>query len=521
MKLGSLLGTVVLACLLSGVALPADAASGRSVIAVSDLHVGAGMDASGKWKPFEDFRWDADFSGFLNHLSATYGDKVDLVLAGDVFELWQSPTMICSSDLSHPGCEVKDCVSPGRDLSCSEADAVARLKYVLDHHPQFVALLKSFAAKGQNRIYIVPGNHDAALLFPKVAELLRSYFPALPIRLETAGYWLSEDGLIYADHGHQFDPFNKFSNWPAPFEVKNGIRYISKPWGENMVKEFYEQYEYIFPTIDNLGSDLEGIKYGLARATKLESSVAVANLLRFLIVLQSFRQRLDLLGDDKPSVGSAKWDYEAIRQKPATFYIDTLGDEPAMKAAAESLLPLASQFDGAAWTREEIDQICRKKKLLNESGPTKGEIATCPWKDPTMGAIAGMADTDYSAMRAYLVNVLPLVAGARPALADLYIYGHTHQAVPEKKLKLGDTSFGYHQIKFINTGAFQRVATLDKVNQIAATKGASAVLNPEDLPACYTYVLVSPYADKPASQLRTWSQGGDQLWSSAAGRCLD
>lgn len=521
MSLGNVLKLLVLACLLSGAAAPVNATSQRTVVAVSDLHVGAGRGDDGLWMPFEDFRWDTDFAAFLDHLSSTHGDSVDLVLAGDVFELWQSPSMQCSTDLTHPGCVVKDCVLVDRDLGCSEADAVARLRYVLQHHAQFVALLKGFAMKGQNRVTIVPGNHDAALLFPAVAQLLRSYFTGYRISLESSGYWLSEDGQIYADHGHQFDPFNKFADWPTPFQMKDGVRYISKPWGENMVREFYEQYEYIFPVIDNLGSDLEGIQFGLARASRLESAVAVAKLLRFLVVLQSFRQRLDLLGDGNANVGQAKWDYDAIRQKPATFYIDSLSDDPAMKALAQSLLASAASFDGAALTREEIDQICRKKALLNSVGTTQGTVTPCPTM--VLGGLAAMADKEYSAMRRYLIKALPEAAdaGHRSALADLYIYGHTHRAVSETKLKLGDTTYGYHQLMFANTGAFQRVATLDKVNQIAARPGAPAVLTPDDLPACYTYVLVAPYASRPVAQVRTWSQDSGTSWSSAVGRCLD
>jgi len=40
-----------------------------------------------------------------------------------------------------------------------------------------------------------------------------------------------------------FDDVSRFPNWPKPFVEQNGQRYIVKPWGENMVQRFYNQYE--------------------------------------------------------------------------------------------------------------------------------------------------------------------------------------------------------------------------------------------------------------------------------------
>ena len=37
----------------------------RSIVVISDLHMGIGRDASGEWNPTEDFRWAAEFAQFL------------------------------------------------------------------------------------------------------------------------------------------------------------------------------------------------------------------------------------------------------------------------------------------------------------------------------------------------------------------------------------------------------------------------------------------------------------------------
>ena len=81
-------------------------ASDRYTVFVSDLHVGAGREASGRWKRIEDFRWQPSFDAFLEKVDAESKGNADLVLLGDVFELWQSPFMVCSRDPAKAGCTV-------------------------------------------------------------------------------------------------------------------------------------------------------------------------------------------------------------------------------------------------------------------------------------------------------------------------------------------------------------------------------------------------------------------------------
>lgn len=516
----------LVAGILSLCACAASAQSKRVVIAISDLHVGAGKDGAGKWRPIDDFRWESDLTDFLNYASATHGNNIDLVLAGDVFELWQSPTLDCSTDLAAPGCVIKDCVNADLNFGCSEAEAVARLQTVLTKHPDFVAIIKRFATSGDNRVYIVPGNHDAALLLPKVAALVGATFQSPRVVLQLSGFWLSADGRIYVDHGHQFDDLNRFKAWPKPYVSKNGGYVMSKPWGENMVQQFYDQYEYLFPIVDNLGSDLEGAQYGLKHANVLQSMVAVGKLVKFLVVQQSFLHRVDLLGDQQTIMaGEVNWDLTAIRAKPAAFFIEALADDSATMVAAQEAVALGASIDSATMTADEIDQICRKKAMLNEASPGGQTVALCPTADGTLSALAaGVSDTSDRRV-SYLRDALAAAASAehRTILANLYIYGHTHQAYEWKDpLSLGPTIFGVHSLKVVNTGAFQRVTTLAKATQIANSRptGAATRLSPEDLPACYNYVLVAPYDKVPASKLKRWSRGNDQQWTSGEGACL-
>src|SRR6478735_8698039 len=113
-------------------------ASDRYTVFVSDLHVGAGREASGQWKRIEDFRWQPSFDAFLANVDDKSNSNADLVLLGDVFELWQSPFMVCSRDPAKAGCSVPDCNEIDTESGCAEHEAIARLEYVLDQHPDFL-----------------------------------------------------------------------------------------------------------------------------------------------------------------------------------------------------------------------------------------------------------------------------------------------------------------------------------------------------------------------------------------------
>src|SRR6185369_14538736 len=126
--------------------------AGRLTIVLGDLHMGTGRDASGAWDPREDFRWAKDLAAFLEIIDGQGRGATDLVFDGDAFELLQDV---------RPGCKYDDA-----GLGCTEAEALARFERVLAAHAPEMAALGAFARSGANRVVFVPGDHDAALLFP-------------------------------------------------------------------------------------------------------------------------------------------------------------------------------------------------------------------------------------------------------------------------------------------------------------------------------------------------------------------
>lgn len=482
------------------------AASDRHLVFVSDLHVGAGRLPDGRWNPIEDFRWQEDFDHFLQMVAQRSGNKADLIFAGDVFELWQSPAMTCSTNIEHPGCETTDCNDADTEIGCSETQALARLERVLAQHPDFIASLKRFASAGENRVVLIPGNHDGALTFPLLQAALYKRFAPARISIAAAGYWLSPDGVVYSDHGHQFDDVNRFPNWPKPFKEQDGQRFLAKPWGENMVQRFYNQYEAVYPIVDNLSDEQAGVRYAVHQAGFRDSQAAVRRFLRFFVYEESLRQAIAALGQPGP----AKWDLNATREKPKSFFLDVLPAEERSVADQGTLIP-------SKLSDHELETICAAKDNIETA-------VKCPGSKVLGAGIKGMIISEEQRQVSYLRRVLPQV-GASASLANVYVYGHTHRARMPSSLALGEVGHGVRQVTVVNTGAFQRVASatqIDTVLRQPRNAGKRPLdLVPEDLPACYTYVWIEPYSSRNAvPSLFRWINSGNRYRISEGG-CLE
>jgi hypothetical protein len=114
----------------------------RPLVVISDVHLGLGKTDNGRWDPHEDFRWSKALAGFLDYFSERFGDKVDLVVAGDFVELWQRPASIA-------------CRGDGGDLGCTLEEMGEVAKRVVRAHQTDLKAIGAFALKGTNRVYLV------------------------------------------------------------------------------------------------------------------------------------------------------------------------------------------------------------------------------------------------------------------------------------------------------------------------------------------------------------------------------
>ncbi len=462
-------------------------------IFVSDMHMGVGTDGDDPsgWHATEDFRWHSEFRSFLAEINEQGNEKVALVLVGDILELWQTKI----ADLS---------CRRGENTGCSLEEALSRVRRVLSEHQAVFDSLGQFAVKGSNRLTILPGNHDVALAFPEVRDLVRSAIPAPDERvsINENAYWISADGTVVAEHGQQIgeDP-NKFDNWPyEPFVDKEGNRYLQQTWGEAFVQRIFNEFESSYPTIDNLRSESVGLRYAIKHLGVSGTLTNVAKIARFLLFQQTASQGLQLLGPEEGALptwklnelsrtldtSAARWNFIAQSLPPNDKIRDRL-------IAGIRELPVAPQL-----TPSELQTACdsrwRNRKHYQDEG-----IYLCPY-DGVLGlGSERIKETLFRSARAekyrtYLENLKNMLESSGEPLEafQVYVYGHTHKEHPRTHVFERDATWSP---VIVNDGAWQRTASPEIFCSVARGKGLSDAealkeLRPEDFPPCYPFVSI-------------------------------
>lgn len=519
------------AVLALSLAQPAAAAkpAPRAVVVISDLHMGLGRTADGVlWDRYEDFRWAPELRTFLDQLDAEVPGPVDLVLAGDTFDLWQGRDGLCGER------------KVNRNLGCTEREAILRIDTAIAQHGVELQALEDFASRGDHRLFLIPGNHDAALLFPGVAARLKAAVPAAQLR-DTL--WSSEyEPVVVVDHGHLIGKnANSFDGWPKPFldcpePGKGGepVKCLQRPWGEQFVVQFFSAWENEFPTIDNTTEDFAGAKLAMEAVGTPKKISGVRDLIRFFFFDVSLRQLAGVLGKEPESGPPPTWDIAKMRKGGDEALADALpaGDPLASVlregGLAESLKAEEFQSAIATLTDDDLRAIC-DREFVNRVGRIQAGEKT-PVIEPCPVAAQGKLGADVATLGGLALGVSLL---EEAALADrlkkirgeigkefvTYVWGHTHAA----KESWEAIHKGKWRPVAINSGAWQRVVTPAQVKAFRTEPGG-ALKSPlvyleaplSALPPCYTYVLV-PASGKGIPRLRSWRLK-DGHWGHGAGR---
>ena len=447
----------------------------RSTVVISDLHMGPGRDAAGNWHPYEDFRWRDAFIAFLNALNEQSGD-IDLVINGDLFELLQSPDIACGN------------------AGCTVAQVIRRLETVVKAHAAELSAIGKFAAARDHRVHVLPGDHDAALLIPDVWQRAHAAIaaPAGRVALVPSGRWLSSDGKVHIEHGHQLPlSADRFAKWPAVTVTTGGGTYLERPWGEQVIQPFYDRTESKYPIVDNIAEEGVGAKF-VAAAAGLDTADDPSALLRFLLTKTTWQQfRMDL---DDGEVQPPMWDLPRIRGDLGAFLAASLpGDDPFAPLVKQ--VPAASLARaGSPLTDREIVAMCdyraairrarrRMERVLTQLSGVGAPMAECPRLPDTVG----------SAFEYYWRSRDEQIATHIPDAKqrDVIVLGHTH-LLDRPYYPLGEDGPAV-----VTSGAWQRTIVPNDVKAIDAPL--------ESLPACYSFVQIAAAGGRRTAQARWWS----------------
>lgn len=473
----------------------------RLLVIISDLHMGIGKDPqTGSWYEEEDFRWGPEFALFLKEVDRLGEGKTDLILNGDTFELWQSAEA--------------DCRHADKNLGCTEKEALHRINRVISQHRIELTALGQFADSGLNRVVLLPGNHDAAILFSEVGKAVLAAIPAATgrVRIASEGFWLSPDQRVYVEHGHQIGKeVNCLEGWPTPFLMEGEKSYLQRPWGEQFVQEYFNTYEKKYPIIDNFSGEQEGIRYGLAAEGPAGAVKGARDFLGFFLLKVSWEQFAQFLGEEgEPPT----WDVGEIRKKQGDrFLVESLpADSPLREAAFAALSDNTLSLRLADFSDDEIVAMCDRRAMQNRM---QDNIAECPRQEGKLGAaVENLMRSRNSIFADHLRNTYRLLSVAKGVHRhfDIFVFGHTHGADP-----------GFTPLKenwnptVVNSGAWQRVVSPNQLKEIVKAKQLTdedvlTKLLPEDLPACYSLVMIKGPSGRPIARLRYWRKDNDQRW---------
>ena len=138
----------------------------------------------------------------------------------------------------------------------SPATTLMRLERIAVGHRDFFAALGRFVAAGF-ALDIVPGNHDIEFMRPAVQERFKRLVadacgvPAVSDGINFYPWIYYVPGVVYAEHGHQYDANNSFATLVQPF--RPGTPDLTElPLGSYFVVYLFNRIERIDPFADNI-----------------------------------------------------------------------------------------------------------------------------------------------------------------------------------------------------------------------------------------------------------------------------
>lgn len=224
---------------------------GHNYLLLSDVHLGS--DIVPHLRPWALTSWlleEPEVDGRLVSLLAHYRRERDpqrpwrLIIAGDFLDL-------VGVSLAAPRDAVRTPPTPEEErhgLGSAADHVVRKVRAIAARHPRVFRALMQFVADGHSLV-IVRGNHDIELYWRSAQRALIDAIvqharpaerPQLAARIAIRPWFYAVEGLLYVEHGHEFDAMCSYGDplssnctrdprrirW-TPFSVL--LRYVARP----------------------------------------------------------------------------------------------------------------------------------------------------------------------------------------------------------------------------------------------------------------------------------------------------
>ena len=210
----------------------------KTILVISDVHLGAGEYVGEVRNILEDFHYDEELVEFLEYFTkGEYaGKEVELIINGDFFDL-----------LAVPFVKYYD------DEFWSEDATKEKMALIIEAHPEVMDALGEFLKDKSNKITFIIGNHDAELIFDSLQEMVLQRIPE-DVR-ERFSFYNNPTGeyrpadKVLIKHGHEYEVAHQFDYNENISTDESGRRYFIPPWGSyyvtRVINKFKEERDHV------------------------------------------------------------------------------------------------------------------------------------------------------------------------------------------------------------------------------------------------------------------------------------
>ena len=283
----------------------------KTIVVISDLHLGAGLRVNNRRNFLEDFYYDKELIEFIDyHSSGHYLDReVELIINGDLFDL-----------LAVPFVRYFD------DEFWSEKAALDKLKMIINAHMGVIEALKDFLSYPKNTIVYIIGNHDAELVFESLRAYIIALFPAedrykFRILLNDDTVYIPEEGIVLK-HGHEYELAHQFSIKTCIATDINHNKYFIPPWGSyyvtRVINKFKEGRDYINAVRPVNKFVINGIIYDTLYTFRfIFANIYYFMMVRFVMIFKQNKKMSEVFNHVKNDIQLFK-NYEALTEEYVT-----------------------------------------------------------------------------------------------------------------------------------------------------------------------------------------------------------
>lgn len=199
----------------------------KVAIFMSDFHLGQNDQ-------MEEFHTDNEFAELLGRLSFVHADdEVDLVLLGDVIDLWAAINAVERNAATPKDVDLYLPVDDPLAIPTAIDKEIDKTRAITSSHPTFFEALGRFVARNpeRRRVLYVPGNHDHSVVEPTIQRLIRQQILTKEVRdifqthypkldqsvlegnIQFQNFYENPDLKVYAEHGNQLTYGGAFRYW--------------------------------------------------------------------------------------------------------------------------------------------------------------------------------------------------------------------------------------------------------------------------------------------------------------------